>query len=733
MYWSPSIRFYFAAQRALAVILLLVILDTFSEAPAAEGGTTPTPKPYVVVVLGATEELDFSVSVLTTNLLRLGVIDVDRQNRAQEVFRGKRSGQSPARAEIVKMSSEIGADGVVYVDKIPVNNGDKIIRVSLYSVKSGLVLVSTLFSRHSNDFELWTRVVVNRLNPQFQKFSLPFGNEKTVVIENILPGNLVADLANEMMVKGFKEALKQRFSVVPDVLVQDLWQLEPFDGTSGFAWERNEIGLDKSWRISGSFRAKGQSGREVCFDGVLLSPDGRKIGITVEGKLAELSDLLERFAAKALQDMGAADAKPAWQPTQLAENLYDGARYANSVQMKTETHLLAETSVILGNKNIRLFELRVRALAAENPAVNYPAGAGPMNGVFRDQARPPDMSRLKYTIRALELLAEVEDFRMQGNSRRWPEVANNVMNQHVEPVLEQYFYSRSPEAWRSPLLKELRSRARGVEHLIHGNTDLLGDSQEKIDGNIHELLDRNSLYYEDLDSYLRFLGDLMEDGTFLKIVAARDGTAGPPILLCDWNRPGLPEDVITKERMIHSLLRSKSGSVRAGARFLALCLAGCGYEVEDHLRGLHQELMEQRERLSAGERLDAYWASAVKNARSRSGTSYSDHIQARFERVITQGEKDLTAAFETGKKANQALVELTLFFRLSKALEKAEAIPEALVEEARNSAFTREQTSRLVSLLGDYGAKVRGTPVDSRQSLVLRTMLLNRLKEDRER
>jgi Ca2+-binding EF-hand superfamily protein len=464
-----------------------------------------TNAPIGLALISDSDEANPAADVLTAQLSASQNIHLLERDEIEKVYHEQ--GMSAANRDDLKLGRILGADGLLLLDIVRTPQTTNL-TMRLIAVKPGVVLTDGSFPWPQKDVTQWAESVMTYLNSFLPKLTVLAKDAIPISIVNLRAA--VASTDEQEMERDLKLLTIQRLSQEQQLFVLERQKMQLLSNEKELKSDESAF-WNGSYLLDGIIDQNGYSKGTVTIDARLTPPKGgMPLSFEVSGSRTNLSEVINRLAAKVTELLKVNSTVPEWSSAKEATQYFEDAKWALRWGIFSEAQAAADSAWALGKHDVDCAIVRIRAYETPlhsdtyqngeftNPGSNRAviqmatgeAAPNPPWGLtLRDQnyggtkvvqyvfaAKFPDPERIEIATHALELYSQFSrnspDNLLKVGSQETGWANSEWYNLGIEDlvaasmVLQEFNFV--PEAQKSVTdkLADLRALARSVANWI---------------------------------------------------------------------------------------------------------------------------------------------------------------------------------------------------------------------------------------------------------------------------
>ena len=328
----------------LGILLLAARLSAQSNAPVR------------LALITETDEAAAPSDVLTAQLSGNPKIQLLERNEIEKVYREQ--GLSAANLDYLKLGRILGADGLLLFDVLRTPQSTNL-TARLIAVKPGVVLTDGSFPWPLTNTTQWAEAVVPGLDAYLPKLSVLAKDAIPISIVNLRAA--VSSSEEQETERQLKLLTIQRLSLERQFFVLERQRMQ-------WLGEEKELKSDESAFWDGSYLLEGvvdQNGysKETVTISARLTPPkgGAPLLFDVSGSRTNLTEVINRLAAKVTELLKVNSTVKEWNATDEAAQYFDEAKWALRWGVYSEAQAAADSAWALGKRGLDCALVRVKS------------------------------------------------------------------------------------------------------------------------------------------------------------------------------------------------------------------------------------------------------------------------------------------------------------------------------------------------------------------------------------
>ena len=366
---------------------ILLVLVAAAKLPAQTNG------PVQLALIAESAEATTAADVLTAQLSDNPKIHLLERDEIEKIYREQ--GMSAANRDDLKLGRILGADGLLLLDIVRTPQTTNL-TARLIAVKPGVVLTDGSFPWPLKDTPQWAESAAAYLNSFLTKLTVPAKDAIPISIVNLRAAVSSADeqeTERDLKLLTIQRLSKeQRFFVLERQRMQLLGEEKELKSDESAFW-------NGSYLLDGTIDQNGYSPETITITARLTPPKGgAPLLFEVSGSRTNLSEVINRLAAKVTELLNVNSTVPQWTATNEAAQFYDEARWALRWGVYSEAQAAAESAWALGKQDMDCATVRIQAYM-----ISPDTGE---SVIYYPPQQPPDPQDILFILHALQLYNE---------------------------------------------------------------------------------------------------------------------------------------------------------------------------------------------------------------------------------------------------------------------------------------------------------------------------------------
>ncbi len=347
---------------SFGVIGVLAIVVQASLMPASRAQPATAASPIRLAIVAEDKSLAPALDLLTAELSTNSQLALLERAQIDKVLAEQALSAATGR-DALKLGQLLGADGVLALETNSVD-GRALLSARLIAVKPGVVLGIVKAPLPLEDPLPWSRIVSQQFAPLFPKL--------TVLVKNAIPISIV-NLRSALRSREAQELERQltlltieRLSRERELFVLERRRMESLSAEKELKGMEESAFWNGSYLLEGIVDRDGFSKENLTVSARLVPPGGgAPVNIEINGSRSNLSEAIERLAAKVRACLNLDGRNVSWNPTDEAKQFCDEAQWAVKWKMIREAQMASESAWALGKRDLECALVRVKAYLAE--------------------------------------------------------------------------------------------------------------------------------------------------------------------------------------------------------------------------------------------------------------------------------------------------------------------------------------------------------------------------------
>ena len=265
----------------------------------------------------------------------------------------------------LKLGRILGADGLLLLDVVRTPQATNL-TARLIAVKPGVVLTDGSFPWPLKDTTQWSESVAVYLDSFLPKLTLLAKDAIPISIVNLRAAVSSTDeqeTERELKLLTIQRlSQEQRFFVLERQKMQLLSEEKELKSDESAFW-------DGSYLLDGTVDQNGYSKETVTVNARLTPPKGgAPLSFEVSGSRTNLSEVINRLAAKVTELLKVNATANEWSATDEAQQYFDEAKWALRWGVYSEAEAAADSAWALGKRDLESAMVRIRSYLLEESA-----------------------------------------------------------------------------------------------------------------------------------------------------------------------------------------------------------------------------------------------------------------------------------------------------------------------------------------------------------------------------
>lgn len=321
-----------------------------------------TNAPVRLGIVSETDETRTAADVLTAQLSSNGRIQLLERDQIEKVYHEQ--GLSAANRDDLKLGRILGADGLLLLNVVRTPYATNLM-TRLIAVKPGVVLTDGSFPWPLKDTTAWAESVATYIHSFLPKL--------TVLAKDAIPISVV-NLRASISSSGEKETERdlklltiQRLSQERRLFVLERQKMQLLSNEKELKSDESAF-WDGSYLLDGIVDQNGYSKNTVTINARLTPPKGgAPLLFEVSGSRTNLSEVVNRLAAKVTKLLNVHSTVPEWTAANEAEQYYQEAKWALRWGIYPEAQAAADSAWALGKSDLACALVRVKSYLMAAP------------------------------------------------------------------------------------------------------------------------------------------------------------------------------------------------------------------------------------------------------------------------------------------------------------------------------------------------------------------------------
>ncbi len=263
----------------------------------------------------------------------------------------------------LRLGQMLGADGLLLLETVS-EGTNHFLASRLLAVKPGVVIDAARISWPAKDLMQWSAWMARRLNPLLPKLGVLQKDAIPISVVNLrsaLRSREAEELERQLTLLTIERLSRER-----QVFVLERRQMQMLSA------EKELKGLDESAFWNGSYLLEGivdRDGfvRETVTLSARLAPPKRGLPVIIEvsGSRTNLSEVVNRLAARVTEGLKLGARDTPWNPDEEANQFFEEAKWALRWKITREAQAAAESAWALGKHNMDCALVRVQSYVSE--------------------------------------------------------------------------------------------------------------------------------------------------------------------------------------------------------------------------------------------------------------------------------------------------------------------------------------------------------------------------------
>ena len=319
----------------LGILLLATRLSAQSNAPVR------------LALIAETGEASVASDVLTAQLSGNSKIQLLERNEIEKVYREQ--GLSAANQDDLKLGRILGADGLLLLNVVRTPQATNL-TARLIAVKPGVVLTDGSFPWPLKDTRQWAESVATYLNSFLPKLALLAKDAIPLSVVNLRAA--VSSTDERETERELKLLTIQRLSQERQLFVLERQKMQLLSEEKELKSDESAF-WDGSYLLDGVVDQNGYSKETITINARLTPPKGgAPLSIEVSGSRTNLSEVINRLAAKVTELLNLTSTVQEWSAANEAAQYFDEARWALRWGVFSEARAAADSAWALRKRDV---------------------------------------------------------------------------------------------------------------------------------------------------------------------------------------------------------------------------------------------------------------------------------------------------------------------------------------------------------------------------------------------
>lgn len=468
--------------------------------------TAQTNSPARLALISESADASTVADILTAELSSRQNLQLLERNEIEKVYREQ--GLSAGNKNYLKLGQILGADGLLLLEVVRTKQATNLM-ARLIAVKPGVILTDGSFAWPLKDTAQWAESVSTYLNLFLPKLSVLAKDAIPISVVNLR--SAVASTEGTEAERQLKLLTIQRLSQEKELFVLERQRMQLLSEEKAMKTDDSAF-WNGSYLLEGVVDQNGYSKETITVNGRLTPPKGgAPLLFEVSGNRTNLSEVINRLAAKTTELLKIHSNVPKWNAADEAAKYFEEAKWALRWGVLPEAQAAADSAWALGKRDVDCATVRVKAYEVPPDTGGYqkreftnPSGTNEVVQTAIEEAGPnhiwgltlheqnfggtkvvqyvsvgkfPDLKSIDFAMRALELYYEFS----QTMSADEPKAGSAWYHLGIEDltvasqVLQHFHFVPESQKPAAEKLAELRALARSVAGWI-AKSPLIHDS-----------------------------------------------------------------------------------------------------------------------------------------------------------------------------------------------------------------------------------------------------------------
>jgi hypothetical protein len=367
-------------RRMSAGILALLVLTT------SRAGAQPNTAPVRLAIIVEEPSAMAAADLLTVELSQKDRLSLLERAQIEKVYREQ--GLSAANKDYLKLGQILGADGLLVLE--PAKEGtNQFLGARLVAVKPGVVLGFARVPWPLPDSAQWAKWIANHFEPLFPKLGVLVKDAIPISVVNLR--SAVRSIDAQEIERQLTLLAIERLTRERELFVLERRRMELLAGEKELKGMNESAFWNGSCLLEGTIDRDGYSKETVTLSARLVPPKGgAPVSIEVSGSRTNLSEVINRLAAKVADGLKLGTRSAPWNAADEAAQYYEEAKWALKWGVFREAQAASESAWALGKRDLDCALARVQACTRQihNNFGIFQGGSSDFGGI-------PDAARRK--------------------------------------------------------------------------------------------------------------------------------------------------------------------------------------------------------------------------------------------------------------------------------------------------------------------------------------------------